>query len=667
MNRPTLIVSLLIVAGTLILMGTTYAYFTATATSNEQVTTSGTLELTYETGQDIHLESAYPTTEDEAGVHQFKIRNTGTLDTEYNLYLSNISLTKNGMDTTSSDIKYTLYESNDDYSAQKLVQSGSFGAHDGYFAGDKNLLLLENIPLSSGEEQNYILKVWLQETGVLQNEEQGMDLNFRVMTSTKNQIINRKVAVYGLGDFIAYYGHLNEASQVMTNYTSLMEKALWKSGRSNGSYAEGGEYTVKQFLEGIKTGTIASHGSVNYRNALSSLGSEDIVTFSIGLQDIYTDYLEIINSGINDKDEIVKQLIQRLDNFIQVYDELLNEVSMIYDGHIILLGSPSFLGPLFQMDEEVNYYWNKVFEVYDEKMRTLAINHQVDYISGYYLFKGRESQCLQEVEGAGISLTLEAVIELKNALMDKVLTYMIESPVLLTIGDSIGRGTLASGTISSYQNGYNEMIYNELYFQNSRTEVIYSSIGGTTIGNYIEAIKTGKMTIGDQVLDYPLRDVLSTLSNNDILTLSITGNDIIQEFIFSNFIDEWLFNQAKTLEEAKKIMDGIIANYEEFLREVRVSYSGHFIMLGCYNVIVPCYSLADDTNPLLVPWLELMSYYDEKMEEVSEKYNVDYISGYQLFKGKERVYFPTGGDVHPNEAGYELIADQMLEIIKNYG
>ena len=32
MNKPTLIVSLLIIAGTLILMGTTYAYFTAMAT-----------------------------------------------------------------------------------------------------------------------------------------------------------------------------------------------------------------------------------------------------------------------------------------------------------------------------------------------------------------------------------------------------------------------------------------------------------------------------------------------------------------------------------------------------------------------------------------------------------------------------------------------------------
>ena len=34
-------------------MGTTYAYFTAMAVSDEQVVKSGTLELTYHTGKDI--------------------------------------------------------------------------------------------------------------------------------------------------------------------------------------------------------------------------------------------------------------------------------------------------------------------------------------------------------------------------------------------------------------------------------------------------------------------------------------------------------------------------------------------------------------------------------------------------------------------------------------
>ena len=51
MNRKTLIVSLLIIAGTFILTGVSYAYFTAIAVSDEQVVKSGTLELTYHTGK----------------------------------------------------------------------------------------------------------------------------------------------------------------------------------------------------------------------------------------------------------------------------------------------------------------------------------------------------------------------------------------------------------------------------------------------------------------------------------------------------------------------------------------------------------------------------------------------------------------------------------------
>ena len=87
MNRKTLIVSLLIIAGTLILMGTTYAYFTAMATSSEQKVQSGVLSLTYDSGQDIFLENAFPGEEKDAGIHQFAIENTGTLDATYYLYL----------------------------------------------------------------------------------------------------------------------------------------------------------------------------------------------------------------------------------------------------------------------------------------------------------------------------------------------------------------------------------------------------------------------------------------------------------------------------------------------------------------------------------------------------------------------------------------------------
>ena len=93
-NRKTLIVSLLIISGTLILMGTSYAYFTAMATSNEQVVKSGTLELTYHTRKDIQAMNIIPTEEENASVHQFTVENTGTLDAHYNISFMDITLTK---------------------------------------------------------------------------------------------------------------------------------------------------------------------------------------------------------------------------------------------------------------------------------------------------------------------------------------------------------------------------------------------------------------------------------------------------------------------------------------------------------------------------------------------------------------------------------------------
>ena len=119
MNKPTLIVSLLIVAGTLILMGTTYAYFTAMATSNEQKVESGTLVLTYHTGKNISLENVNPTEEENAGIHQFAIENTGTLDATYYMYLDNITLKKGETNAQSENLKWKLYKANESYVEQE--------------------------------------------------------------------------------------------------------------------------------------------------------------------------------------------------------------------------------------------------------------------------------------------------------------------------------------------------------------------------------------------------------------------------------------------------------------------------------------------------------------------------------------------------------------------
>lgn len=187
MNRPTLIVSLLIVAGTLILMGTTYAYFTATATSNEQQTTSGTLELTYETGQDIQVEEMNPTEETNAATHKFTVKNTGTLPASYYIYLTNISLTKDSQTTTSQNLKWKLTEatkSGDDYVESTMIASGDFSSKM------DQVELARNISIPAGQSDSYILKVWLQETGAPQNEDQSITFsaNIEVTTDTRELV-----------------------------------------------------------------------------------------------------------------------------------------------------------------------------------------------------------------------------------------------------------------------------------------------------------------------------------------------------------------------------------------------------------------------------------------------------------------------------------------------
>ena len=185
MNRPTLIVSLLIVAGTLILMGTTYAYFTATATSNEQAVESGTLQLTYLTGQDITLDNVFPSEESEAGVHQFSVENTGSLDATYYLYLTNITLQKDGEDTQSSNLKWKLYNANDSYITSDEIASGDFSE------GNTPIELDTDIKITSGTKQYYVLKVWLQETGSVQNWDQGLDFSGQLEATTEKKNITK--------------------------------------------------------------------------------------------------------------------------------------------------------------------------------------------------------------------------------------------------------------------------------------------------------------------------------------------------------------------------------------------------------------------------------------------------------------------------------------------
>ncbi len=106
-NSTKIWILVLSLLGITFIMGGSYAYFAVSVTSEPQIVMLDTLEITYETGQDILIENALPqpleSLESSPG-HQFTVRNTSNQDINYNMVFSEISLTKENQDTFSNDL-----------------------------------------------------------------------------------------------------------------------------------------------------------------------------------------------------------------------------------------------------------------------------------------------------------------------------------------------------------------------------------------------------------------------------------------------------------------------------------------------------------------------------------------------------------------------------------
>ena len=219
-KRKAIGIIAIIVGLAVIITGASYAYFTATATSNEQVVTTGTLELTYETGQDINALSIIPTEESQASIHQFTVENTGSLDTDYNINLIDINLSKEGTPTFSSNLKWALYSTNENYSGESLVKSGDFSSLSGYVSGDDTLVIKANQNLSSGDKQSYVLKIWLQEINIPQNEDQNLSLAMKIQVDTleRQEAVSKQSVMAGRSDSVStekFYQYQSSITEVV--------------------------------------------------------------------------------------------------------------------------------------------------------------------------------------------------------------------------------------------------------------------------------------------------------------------------------------------------------------------------------------------------------------------------------------------------------------------
>ena len=176
-NSSTIVLTTIgIIALVIVCIGGSYAYFTATATSNEQTITTGTLTTRYTSGQDINASNIVPTEEAGAQLHKFSVQNTGNQPATLKLSLVETSLKKGASDTTSANLKWALYEVSDD----------SYTVYDSSIAGgdfsntSSPLSIKDAISINSKETKYYVLRIWLNETGSVQNEDQGMTFSAKI-------------------------------------------------------------------------------------------------------------------------------------------------------------------------------------------------------------------------------------------------------------------------------------------------------------------------------------------------------------------------------------------------------------------------------------------------------------------------------------------------------
>ena len=144
-----------------------YAYFSATVTNKDvkdQVVTTGTLELTYTDGPQIVMENIRP---GKSLTKEISVKNTGTLDTSYNLVWQELV---NGIDNDELVMSATCQRLNASGVEEKTCEG--FGEipveWTGYSGNTKPEKILRDVSIESGVTHKYIITITFIDT----NEDQ---------------------------------------------------------------------------------------------------------------------------------------------------------------------------------------------------------------------------------------------------------------------------------------------------------------------------------------------------------------------------------------------------------------------------------------------------------------------------------------------------------------
>ena len=178
----------------------------------------------------------------------------------------------------------------------------------------------------------------------------------------------------------------------------------------------------------------------------------------------------------------------------------------------------------------------------------------------------------------------------------------------------------------SYLNGEEQKI--EAHTIVALGDSLTYGLGSTKGNDYVSKLekKLGKEIINMGVMGDTTADVLARLDaviekDPDVVILFIGGNDIL-----------------------RKVDEGVMfGNIETIISRLKQS-GAHVVLVGMPGGII--------TDP-----------FDTKFEDISFKYHTTYVPEFMgaLIRGRENMY----DGIHPNDVGYEIVAEKIFEGIKD--
>lgn len=276
-----------------VVIGTTYAIYVVNLQGKEKNEVStGTLSVDFKGKNNaISLTNTYPMS-DEEGLRQegfqFSIVNSGTLDANYRITLQEA--------TTSTFpkeyLKYVFYEEGTTPSTPALLSSLPSG-----------LVLKENSTIQAGEEQSFVLKLWIAESAG--NDVQGKTFQGKI-------VVESVQTTEGLEDTVAPMIQLNGEYTMNINKDSNFIDPGIKSIQDNSSETIDSNQVVKtnDYYDG---NTVTSVSSIDtskigaytiYYRISDAAGNEGVVARSVNVNEVNTSAPTIsVNSRDFSQDE----------------------------------------------------------------------------------------------------------------------------------------------------------------------------------------------------------------------------------------------------------------------------------------------------------------------------------------------------------------------------